>query len=327
MSGPRIDIDRAGDLEPEIEHLVSTLCPMPKGITRGEWRAHGEAVRSWARAASLDRSIPLERRCSRIPRFLSSGIRLAAWCGAREISLAAEIALAQHTIDRHVAELVAAGDRSARTYRSYLRMMARSIESSLVAPYGVNVLRQGVVLPYSDVEMSRFEHAIDTQPRDALRLGGWALLGAGAGAGASGGEAGRLLGTDVLSDRDGLAIDFHGQRRRPSPVPVLRRYESRLAEVASAAGGTWLVEPGLTKRRNGPYYLAQRLALPAGQPRLEAARLRATWLVELMRRRIPVGLICRTAGLRTPASLGLLVEHVPDADPEHARAWLRGEDC
>ena len=67
-----------------------------------------------------------------------------------------------------------------------------------------------------------------------------------------------------------------------------------------------------------------RLRRAGGLPRLEARRLRATWLVELMRARIPHEVIARAAGLATTEQLARYLRWVPPVTEETALRMLRG---
>jgi hypothetical protein len=67
---------------------------------------------------------------------------------------------------------------------------------------------------------------------------------------------------------------------RPRAVPVLARYQSRLAEAAAFAGQNFLTGGDKPERGNITNPLARSLAGGTGLPALDCSRLRATWLAE-----------------------------------------------
>jgi hypothetical protein len=63
---------------------------------------------------------------------------------------------------------------------------------------------------------------------------------------------------------------------------------------------------------------------PAGLPALSAGRLRASWIVELMRARICHDVIARAAGLASAASLARYQHFVPPLTDTQTLRILRG---
>jgi len=116
-------------------------------------------------------------------------------------------------------------------------------------------------------------------------------------------------------------VEVSGRRARA--VPVLARFGAPLAEAARFAGRGYLLggrEPG---RRNLTAALGSALCADASLPRLEAGRLRATWLCECAEL-IGLRAFMDAAGIRCSQRLGDLVAELPEAEEAEAVALLGG---
>ena len=111
-----------------------------------------------------------------------------------------------------------------------------------------------------------------------MRAAGLVCLGAGAGL--IRGDLRDVRGTDVACRSGGVVVTVRGAR--PRTVPVLARYHAPAAGGGPASPGTaWSscgTDPG---RRNLTNPLVTALDGGSGLPRLDTARLRATWLAGL----------------------------------------------
>ena len=148
-----------------------------------------------------------------------------------------------------------------------------------------------------------------------------ALICLGAGAGLAGSELRHVRGRDVTRRCGGLVVAVGGRRARA--VPVLARFQAPLEEAAAFAGERLIVggrEPG---RRNVSDALCAALSADPSLPRLEAGRLRATWLCECARA-IGLGAFMDAAGIRCSQRLGDLVAELPEVDEPAAVALLGG---
>jgi hypothetical protein len=89
-----------------------------------------------------------------------------------------------------------------------------------------------------------------------------------------------VRGTDVICRSGGVLVEVRAGPR-PRAVPVLARYHERLLAAARFAGSglvTGGTEPG---RQNITHQLTRSLSGGGGLPRLQACRLRATWLADV----------------------------------------------
>ena len=110
---------------------------------------------------------------------------------------------------------------------------------------------------------------------------------------------------------------------RPRTVPVLARYHSRLLACAGVAGDGLLVGGSDPWRRNVTTPVVGSLSGGADLPRLEVARLRATWLAEVA---AAIGLpaFIAAAGVSCCQRLGDIVGRLPKASEEEAVALPGG---
>ena len=97
--------------------------------------------------------------------------------------------------------------------------------------------------------------------------------------------------------------------------------------LAVRAGSGFLFRPGRTtdyaKNLIGSW--PRHHPAPAGLPALSAGRLRASWIVELMRARISHDVIATAAGLASAASLSRYQHFVPPLTDEQTLRILRGQ--
>jgi hypothetical protein len=130
-----------------------------------------------------------------------------------------------------------------------------------------------------------------------------------------------LTGSDVVWRSGGLVVVVGGPRARV--VPVLERFHEPLEQAAAFAGAGYLVGGGCAARRNLTDTLAAALCSDAGLPRLEAGRLRATWLISCAEV-IGLAVFMRAAGVRCSQRLGDLIRYLPAVEEPAAVALLGG---
>jgi integrase len=147
-----------------------------------------------------------------------------------------------------------------------------------------------------------------------------ALVCLGAGAGLIGSELRHLRGCDLVWRSGGLLVVVGGTRARV--VPVLERFHEPLTQAAAFAGRRYLVGGSAPDRKNLTDTLAAALCRDAGLPRLEAGRLRATWLVSCAHL-IGLQAFMQAAGVRCTQRLGDLISYLPAVE-EHATVALLG---
>ena len=210
-----------------------------------------------------------------------------------------------------------------RTLRTNLRALARSLER-YPEPSPVPLARERAKRPYSPAEIDGFLRLADAQSTRARRLRASALVCLGAGAGVIAGELRHVRGSDIGATR-GRGARARLRRRRARSVPVLERYrEQRSSEAAVFAGERYVIGGRNPDRRNVTDTLSAALSTDLGLPRLQAGRLRWTWLLESAAR-IGLGAFMQAAGISCSQRLGDLAAELPAATEDGAgRAARRG---
>lgn len=206
-----------------------------------------------------------------------------------------------------------------RTLRTNLRALARAIER-YPEPGAVPLVRERAKQPYSRSEIDGYLRLAAAQSTRARGLRASALVCLGAGAGIIAGECRHVRGTDVVCRAGGVLVGLGGARSRS--VPVLERYHERLLVAAAFAGDRFVVGGRDPDRRNVTDSLCAALSTDSSLPRLQAGRLRSTWLVECARA-IGLSAFMQAAGINCSQRLGDLAAQLPQAT-EHELITLLG---
>jgi integrase len=252
-------------------------------------------------------------RPGRAKAWLFACSRLAAF--AERVGLGLDDALLSDAV---IERFVLAGcdglsPASVRTLRTNLRALARAVER-YPQPAPVPLARERAKAPYTAAEIDGYLRLAAAQSTERRRMRASALVCLGAGAGIIAGELREVRGRDVVQRAGGVLVLIGGRRARS--VPVLSRYERPLLEVAAFAGERLIVggrEPG---RRNITDELSRALSSDSSLPRLEAGRLRSTWLCACAGR-IGLGAFMQAAGIHCSQRLGDLAAQLPAAtEPE-----------
>jgi integrase len=202
------------------------------------------------------------------------------------------------------------------TLRTNLRAVARSLER-YPRPEPVALARERAKAPYSEAEIEGYLRLARAQGTDARRMRATALVCLGAGAGIVSGELRHVRGIDVMERCGGVLVVVSGRRARVGPV--LCRYHGPLLEAARFAGERLIVGGSDPARRNLTDELCHALSADRSLPRLEAGRLRSTWLVECAQA-IGLGAFMQAAGIRCSQRLGDLAAALPQAtEPQLVR--------
>jgi integrase len=261
---------------------------------------------------------------SRAKALLFAASRAARFAVTAGLELRAEVVFCPPVIERFiVANARAFSAPTERTLRTNCRALGRALQA-YPEPVPVRLPRERAKKPYTAEEISAYLALVDAQPTPGRRTRSGALICLGAGAGLIGAELSAVRGTDVVARSGGVVVDVRG--RHPRAVPVLSRYQARLAASAGSAGAGYLVGGTERSRRNVASALVASLAGGADLARLEQARLRATWLSEL------AGLIglpafMAAAGVNCSQRLGDIVAGLPGVTEAEAVARLGGRNC
>jgi hypothetical protein len=258
---------------------------------------------------------------ARAKALLFAAGKLAAFAERVGLELSSDVVLCEATVERFI--LVGCGSLSAasrRTLRSNLRALARASDRC-PPPGAVPLARERAKQPYSPAEIDGFLALADAQRTRARGLRASALVCLGAGAGLIGAELRHITGRDVVQRSGGLLVAVCGRRARA--VPVLERYHQRLLEAAAFAGERYLIGGRDPDRHNVTDSLSAALSTDRSLPRLQAGRLRSTWLVECARA-IGLHAFMHAAGITCSQRLGDLAAQLPAASEAELIALLGG---
>ena len=197
--------------------------------------------------------------------------------------------------------------------RTNLRFIGRRVVPQLY-PQDMPLPRERAKEPYSPAEIAGFLALADAQPTAGRRMRAAGLVCLGAGAGLIRGDLRDVRGSDVACRSGGVVVTVRGAR--PRTVPVLARYHARLL-AAAAFAGTGLVTGGSDPaRQNVTTPLIRSLSGGGGLPRLEAARLRMTWLCDCAQS-LGLATFMHAAGITCSQRLGdLLATLEPGGEAE-----------
>lgn len=289
-----------------------------------------EAPACWEEVGPLAKSVvaaTVERVPYAVEDLLHVVARLALWAEGRGVAREPAAWLRNETIDAFVLTGCAGlAPGTLRTYRTWLRR----VQEVLVWDEGGE--SEGVKLsappapapPYEETEIAALRSwAHGLRPRtgsDAL-----ALMALGDGMGLAPGEVARLRGTDIRRTRSGACVLDAAVLGR---LLVARAgWEDELADLAGQAGSNFLFRPGhsVPPPDNLIASFTHQHRPDDPLPKLNARRLRASWIVSLMRRRIDPGVIAAAAGLASTASLARYQHFVPALSGLETARLLRGE--
>jgi hypothetical protein len=224
-----------------------------------------------------------------------------------------EVLLHPSVIDRFFRD-ACVPDGTLKTLRSCLRAVGRRVVPQFY-PADATLPQGRPGKPYSPAEIGGFLALADAQSTRARRLRASALVCLGAGAGLVRSGLRDVRGADVCCRSGGVLVDVRGPW--PRAVPVLARYHDRLLDAAAFAGSALIcggTDPG---RQNVTHSLVRALDGGGGLPRLEASRLRSTWLAGCSRE-LGLAAFLRAAGGIDAGRLAVLVAGLDPGSEEDA---------
>lgn len=214
----------------------------------------------------------------------------------------------------HIERFVAVGmtDKASQvraSYRSALRRIGRRVAPTRFQAEPPRLGRSGSAVPYSDDELAALLAAAEAQPTRHRRDSVMAFICLGAGAGLRPAEMRDLKGVDIVRVGATVAV-----RLPDRTVPLLPELGRRLWKVAQRRGEGLLLG-GRPGSKNVSNRVTASFKRGPGVPRLEWARLQATWRLTVLQ---AAGLreILAAFGTRAPSSLFALVAQLPEPDPD-----------
>jgi len=245
-------------------------------------------------------------------RLLTHTARHVAMAVARGVVLETRLVFAPAEIAASVREVRDNGAQWS-PFQANLDRVARAAAPRLGHTTPTRIPGSPRLRPYESQERA----LLAASARGMTSEGGRSLLGGlalGMGVGLIGPAAGAVMAEHVVRFDGGVAVWVPDQRRHLGCEPA---WATVLAELAEAPGTrlTGMYDSVARQR------LARELGRSTGRPELKSERLRNTWLVELLRRDLPIPVIAAAAGIGA-STLVRYLEFVPAPSGQEMIDWL-----
>lgn len=251
--------------------------------------------------------------------LLWAGAKLAVFACAVGLEPGVQVWFHPSMIERFI--LAGTSEMSAptrRTLRTNLRHVAVRVLPQAYPP-AVALPREHSKQPYSRAEISAYLALADAQATAKRRMRASGLICLGAATGLVGRELASVRGCDVMCRSGGVVVQVAGARHRV--VPALSWFHERLLASANFAADGYVIGGVNPNRRNVANTLTARLAGGVDLPRLEVARLRATWLATVAEA-LGLATFMAAAGVRCSQRIGDVVANLQVAGESEAVALL-----
>ena len=255
--------------------------------------------------------------------LLWAAARLAAFAVPLGLEAVPQVLLHPSVIERFTAYAPGLSGPARRTLRTNLRFIARRVVPAL-APPDSPLPRERAKAPYTPAQIDGYLALADAQPTAARRMHAAGLVCLGAGAGLTGTGLRAVRGADVVCPSGGVLVHVRGAR--PRAVPVLACYHGRLLAAAAFAGTGLIIGGRDPARRNITTQLTAALTGGTGLPRLEASRLRSTWLASCAQQ-LGLATFMHAAGIACSQRLGDLIATLQPGTEAEAVALLGASRC
>lgn len=208
---------------------------------------------------------------------------------------------------------------------SRIRNLARHVNPGPSAPPRPEPFtRKAVQAPYSRAEVAAIERLAIAQPTRRLRRQLCAMVGLGLGAGLSSRDLRHLRRSHVhLCPSGRLVVHVPGDNART--VPVLPRYVTFLEAGLQGLKDDDLVLGQQPERRKITAGIVATAAIDHSAITLRQARLRATWLLELITTPVALADLMSMAGLTGGSSLVDLLPYA--SDPQYVEQADGDRSC
>ena len=235
---------------------------------------------------------------------------IAAYALNRGLPLASATVMTTALIDEYIRIGMADnGDHLRAERRRRLLALAAIVNPGPQAPAKLTPIpHSSVKACYTPLEAAGIIRVSRVQPTDARRRDLSAVVACGLGVGMDSVDIRHGLVSDILDHGTaGMLVTIQGPR--PRIVPVRAHIEPLLREAIAGRAANEQLLVGKIDRRNTAARATEKAAR-IGVPHIEPARLRATWLADLMTDPIPLALILQAAGLKSARTLVDLQPHL-----------------
>jgi integrase len=211
------------------------------------------------------------------------------------------------------------GEKSAADRRSRLRGIAGALNPSSALPTrGYTIARKPIKPGYTPEEVAAIVGVAQVQPTREQTRSLCAVVGLGLGAGCDSTDLKAVYCHDIHEDNEGLSVTIRS-RGTERTVPVMRRYEPLVRRALLDRKPTQLLIGEKADRINVAARIIDKAHIYGDVPKIEASRLRSTWLTELLTRPIPLPVVLHVAGLTSARTLLDLTPSMAPGDEEAAR--------
>lgn len=235
---------------------------------------------------------------------------LAAYALDRGMPLDLPTVMTTPFIDEYVRLGMAdSSDRLKAGRRTRLLALAANVNPGPNSPARPTPLGHVSVKPcYTPTELAVIRRVCQAQPTAIKTRDLSIVVGLGAGAGGDSVDL-RALNVRHVEDLGELGLQVRFQGPRPRLVPVRFAFEAIVRSTVAGRNPNELLLGKKQDRRNTAARAVEVAALYK-VPHIEPARLRATWLADLMTDTVPIGLILQAAGLKSARTLAELLPHL-----------------
>jgi hypothetical protein len=174
--------------------------------------------------------------------------------------------------------------------------------------------------PYSDLEVAQLARDIDAQRTPTKRRAAQAVFVLGLAAGLDGRWNLKIRGTDVQIVAGAVCVNVPAPQ--PRLVPVRREFIELLRALAVC--GDELLTGRVQRGRNAAGNLQAGVQVSAGSPRLNAGRLRSTWIVRHLADGTRLPELLDAAGLTGLRTITSLLGFVEPLDVDERAKLLAG---
>jgi hypothetical protein len=291
-------------VKPEVAYFIASYRPKWSEADLSTWdNTIGERVRSWTTYAGPPSVQTAKNAISQTSPYV-------LWVYSKDGSVTADEVWDPDNVEHWVTKVNAnRSDAWRKTHRAALRRFGPLFASKSVWPTpAVAIPRGRVAAPYSEEQERTFAIAARSASGEtrARRL---FVVAAGFGAGLDGRDLPAVTADRIVDIGAGrLAIAL---RPGHAPkVPVRSAYSDMLREAVLLAGD----RPLLGQSGRNAVSRATSLIRVGLDGKLNASRMRSTWIVHHLRNGTPLPYLARIAGLETPKRVVELIQFVDDID-------------
>ena len=295
----------AEKLDDEREQFMATF--VPKSIDRSKWESDARPF-----VVDLMRRSHVTGKAT-FPQLMSDVCIYVGWAMKQGLELDLHVLMDHDRIEQWSAtEAENLSQSTTGNRRSRLRNLASHVLPGPAAPPRPAAISRAVVQPpYSLAEIAAIIRLVGNQPTKTKRRQLSLLVAAGLGAGASARDIRHLHRKDIR--REGAGVWWLTLAHPPREVPLVAQYGDLLKVGIERTAPEKLLIGTRIDRKSAVSWIVDASAVSDDHPAISQARLRSTWMLELMCRPVPLAHVLRVTGLSSCRSLTDLLPYSADA--------------